>query len=98
MRLIEGNKQALEHLAELIRDHASGGGGGCGMQFYPNGPGKKFFAETIQGKRPNLPPERQRRLPRRAGIVQLHNLNGLILPPIGEENKPRDRQWPFAFG
>ena len=42
--LIEGNKQALEHLAKLIQDHAKGGGG-CGTQFWPRGPGN-FFAKT----------------------------------------------------
>ena len=43
--LIEGDKQALEHFAQLIQNHASGSEG-CGRQFWPNGPGSKFFAKA----------------------------------------------------
>jgi hypothetical protein len=43
--LIEGSKPALESLAQLILDHASGQNG-CGLQIGPDGPCRSYFSKT----------------------------------------------------
>jgi hypothetical protein len=43
--LVEGDKQTLEWLGNLLIEH-SRGEHGCGLHFHPRGPGNKNFART----------------------------------------------------